>query len=81
MAAETEEAAERAVDLIDVEYEELPVVADPLEAVQASAPLLHPDVANYKGLLHKIEVPSNVFVHLTWKKGTSKRISAVRCRG
>ena len=28
MAAETEEAAERAVDLIDVEYEELPVVAD-----------------------------------------------------
>ena len=69
VAAETEEAAERAVDLIDVEYEELPVVADPLEAVQASAPLLHPDVANYKGLLHKIEVPSNVFVHLTWKKG------------
>ena len=69
VAAETEEAAERAVDLIDVEYEELPVVADPLEAIQASAPLLHPDVANYKGLLHKIEVPSNVFVHLTWKKG------------
>src|SRR4029450_2358014 len=69
VAAETEEAAERAVDLIDVEYEALPVVADPLEAVQASAPLLHPDVANYKGLLHKIEVPCNVFVHLTWKKG------------
>ena len=69
VAAETEEAAERAVDLIDVEYEELPVVADPLEAVQSSAPLLHPDVANYKGLLHKIEVPSNVFVHLTWNKG------------
>ena len=69
VAAETEEAAERAVDLIDVEYEELPVVADPLEAVQSSAPLLHPDVADYKGLLHKIEVPSNVFVHLTWNKG------------
>ena len=69
VAAETEEAAERAVDLIDVEYEELPVVTDPLEAVQSSAPLLHPDVANYKGLLHKIEVPSNVFVHLTWNKG------------
>ncbi|MGH7809064.1 MAG: xanthine dehydrogenase family protein molybdopterin-binding subunit, partial [Candidatus Binatia bacterium] len=25
--------------------------------------------AEYKGLLHKIETPSNVFVHLTWKKG------------
>ena len=69
VAAKTEEVAERAVDLIDVEYEELPVVADPLEAIQSSAPLLHPDMANYKGLLHKIEVPSNVFVHLTWNKG------------
>ncbi|MGB7946472.1 MAG: molybdopterin cofactor-binding domain-containing protein, partial [Candidatus Binatia bacterium] len=69
VAAETEEAAERAVDLIDVEYEALPVVADPLEAIQDSALVLHPDVAEYKGLLHKIEVPSNVFVHLKWNKG------------
>ena len=69
VAAETEEAAERAVDLIDVEYEELPVVADPLEAAGSRAPLLHPQVAEYKGLLHKIEVPSNVFVYLTWNKG------------
>jgi len=69
VAAETEEAAERAVDLIDVEYEELPVVADPLEAAGSRALLLHPQVAEYKGLLHKIEVPSNVFVHLTWNKG------------
>src|SRR6516225_611215 len=28
-----------------------------------------PQLAEYKGLLHKIEVPSNVFVHLTWNKG------------
>jgi CO/xanthine dehydrogenase Mo-binding subunit len=69
VAAETEEAAERAVDLIDVEYEELPAVADPLEAIKPSAPLLHPNVAQYKGLLHNIEVPSNVFVHLKWNKG------------
>jgi carbon-monoxide dehydrogenase large subunit len=69
VAAETEEAAERALDLIDVEYEELPAVTDPLEAVQSSAPLLHPDMAQYKGLLQKIDVPSNVFVHLTWNKG------------
>ncbi len=69
VAAKTEEAAERAVDLIDVEYEELPAVADPLEAIKPSAPLLHPNVAQYKGLLHNIEVPSNVFVHLKWNKG------------
>jgi CO/xanthine dehydrogenase Mo-binding subunit len=69
VAAESEEAAERAIELIDAEYEELPVVTEALEAMQSSAPLLHPKVAEYPGLLHKIETPSNVFVHLTWKKG------------
>lgn len=69
VAADTEEAAERAVDLIDVEYEELPAVADAVEALRPSAPLIHPDVAQYKGLLHPIEAPSNVFVHLKWNKG------------
>jgi len=69
VAAVSEAIAEAALDLIDVEYEELPVLTDVLEAMQPSAPLVHPDVAQYKGLLHKIETPSNVFVHLTWKKG------------
>jgi CO/xanthine dehydrogenase Mo-binding subunit len=37
--------------------------------LKPDAPLLHPNVGEYKGLLHKIETPSNIFVHLTWKKG------------
>jgi CO/xanthine dehydrogenase Mo-binding subunit len=45
------------------------VVTDPLQAMEPSAPLIHPNVAEYKGLLHKIDTPSNVFVRLTWKKG------------
>jgi CO/xanthine dehydrogenase Mo-binding subunit len=69
VAAESEEAAEQAADLIDVEYEGLPVVTEALEAMQSAAPLLHPNVAEYKGLLHKIEAPSNAVVHLTWNKG------------
>jgi len=69
VAAETEEIAAAALDLIDVEYAELPVITDVLAAIEPNAPLLHPDVANYKGLLHKIDTPSNVFVDLTWKKG------------
>jgi CO/xanthine dehydrogenase Mo-binding subunit len=69
VAAETEAIAEAALDLIEVEYEELPLVTDPLEAMAAGAPLLHPEMAEYKGLLHKIDTPSNVFVRLTWKKG------------
>ena len=69
VVADSEAIAEAALDLIEVQYEELAIVTDPLEAMTPEAPLLHPGLADYKGLLHKIETPSNVFVHLTWKKG------------
>jgi carbon-monoxide dehydrogenase large subunit len=69
VAAENEAIAEEAVDLIDVEYEQLTPLVDPLEAVKSSATLLHPNVTGYRGLLHPIETPSNVFVHMNWKKG------------
>ena len=69
IAADTEEIAAEAIELIDVEYEELPAVFDPLEAMRPGAPLIHPEVACYSGLVHPIERPGNVMVHLTWKKG------------
>jgi carbon-monoxide dehydrogenase large subunit len=69
VAAESEEIAEQALELIEVEYEELEPVADLLEALKPSAPILHPELASYTGLLHEIREPSNVFVHLAWKKG------------
>ncbi len=47
VAAETREAAEAAVALIDVEYEELPAVYDPEAAIAPDAPILHPNVAEY----------------------------------
>ena len=69
VAADSEEAAERAVELIDVEYEDLEPVLDPLEAVKPSAPLIHPDVMNYEGLMAPLESPTNTFVYLSWGKG------------
>jgi CO/xanthine dehydrogenase Mo-binding subunit len=69
VAAETEAVAEQAVDLIEVEFDELPVVADALKAIETDAPLLHPKLHEYKGLLHEIQTPSNVFVHLKWNRG------------
>jgi len=69
VAAESEEIAEAGIELIDVEYEELEPLLDPLEAVKPNATLLHPDVQGYRGLLHQIETPSNVFVDMTWTKG------------
>lgn len=41
VAAETEDIAQAAIDLIEVEYEPLPVVTDPLEAMQEDAYPLH----------------------------------------
>jgi CO/xanthine dehydrogenase Mo-binding subunit len=49
VAAETLETAEEAVALIDVEYEELPAVFDPLEALMERAPILHRDPGAYAG--------------------------------
>ncbi|HWH80166.1 MAG TPA: molybdopterin cofactor-binding domain-containing protein, partial [Candidatus Binatus sp.] len=69
VAAESEAIAETALELIDVEYEEFEPLLDPLAALRPVAPLLHPDVAGYRGLLHEINTPSNVFVDLTWTKG------------
>jgi CO/xanthine dehydrogenase Mo-binding subunit len=49
VAAPTREAARKAARLIEVEYEELPSVFDPVEAVSAGAPLVHPDGARSAG--------------------------------
>ncbi len=41
VAATSREIAEEALDLIEVEYEELPGIFDPLEAMKPDAPLVH----------------------------------------
>ena len=55
--AETEAIAAEAVRRIAVDYEDLPVVTDPLAAREPDAPVLHPD----RG--------SNVFCHYRIRKG------------
>ena len=45
VAAETEEIADEAIRLIDVEWEVLPFVLDPIEAMKPGAPLVHPEIA------------------------------------
>ncbi len=48
VVASTEEIAEQALDLIDVEYEELEGVFDPEEGAQEGAALVHPDLGDYE---------------------------------
>lgn len=75
VAAESREAAEEASGLIDVEYEELPAVFDPLKAMEPGAPILHDDPAAYDGAPQDIMVKDipNVVNRLTWKKGDIDR--------
>ena len=69
VAAQTKLAAEQALDLIEVEYDELEPLLDPLEAVKPGAPILHPDLLSYRGLPVPVEKLSNVFSYLKWGKG------------
>ena len=69
VAAETEEAAEEALLLIDVEYEELPAVFDAHEAMESDAPTLHPAMSGYEGLPQPESDINNVFAHITWGQG------------
>jgi len=71
VAAETLDIAEEALLLIDVEYEDLPAVYDPFEAMQPDAPVLHPDLASYTGLPAPASTiaENNVFAHNVWSKG------------
>ena len=69
VAAETEDAADEALLLIDVEYEELPAVYDAHEAMEADAPTLHPELSGYEGLPQPESGINNVFAHITWGQG------------
>ena len=69
VAAETRLAAEQALELIDVEFEEIEPVLDPVAAAKPDAPVLHPDLLSYRGLPVPVESVSNVFAYLKWGKG------------
>ena len=71
LAAETPEAAEEALQLIEVDYEEMPAVFDPRQAMQPEAPLLHDDVAAYDGAPIQVLAQDvhNGQTRLAWSKG------------
>ena len=69
VAADSAEHAEQALEQIEIEYDELSPLLDPIEALSPAAPLLHPHVMDYKGLPGKLSAPSNALVQLFWKKG------------
>jgi carbon-monoxide dehydrogenase large subunit len=70
VAAASQEIAEKALDLIDVEYELLPGVFDPEFGASPEAPVLHPDLERYAVANFIFPEPgSNIPNHFRIRKG------------
>ncbi len=70
VVATSEEIAEDGARLIEVEYEELPAVFDPIDAIQPDAPLLHPDLGSYQVVPFILPKPgTNISNHFKVRKG------------
>jgi CO/xanthine dehydrogenase Mo-binding subunit len=69
VAAIDKDIAEEALTLIDVNYEELPTVFDPVEALKPEAPLLHPKYASYLGPPNMAPQLRNVQTVISTSKG------------
>src|SRR5947209_1714539 len=72
VAADDEDIAQQAIDLSDVEYEELPAVFDLEESMQPGAPILHDNFNTYAGVtatpgpgpfggILPLKAPSNIY--------------------
>ncbi len=71
VAAETEDAARRACELIDVEYEPLPAVFDPAKALEDDAVRVHPALHEYdhmRGVFFP-QAHTNIAHHQKIRKG------------
>lgn len=69
VASERPEIAEEALGLIEVEYEELPAVFDPVEAMKPGSPILHEDLKTYANLPQPAPDIPNVHSILKWDLG------------
>ncbi|MHC6180058.1 xanthine dehydrogenase family protein molybdopterin-binding subunit [Clostridium sp. JNZ X4-2] len=75
VAAVSLDIAEKAVNLIEVEYEPLPVLLDVEEAVKPGSILIHPDLKNYKTIPDVFfpEADTNIANHFKLRKGNIEK--------
>jgi len=70
VVAVSEDIAVKAARLVEVEYEVLPAIYDPVEAAQPDAPLLHPDLGEYTVANFIFPEPgTNISEHFKIRKG------------
>ena len=68
IVADDQDIAARGLELIDVEYEELPAIFTAEDAIQPGAPLLHSDFNEYRRVVG-LDQPSNRYGHLVREAG------------
>jgi CO/xanthine dehydrogenase Mo-binding subunit len=74
VVADTPVQAKKAADLINVQYELLPVVNSPTQAIQKDAPLVHERLGEYKKKKDVYPVPAtNIATHIKIRKGNMER--------
>ncbi len=74
VVADTPAQAKTAADLINVQYELLPVVNSPTEAFQEGAPLVHERLGEYKKEADSYPVPgTNIATHTKIRKGQMEK--------
>jgi CO/xanthine dehydrogenase Mo-binding subunit len=77
VVADDLDAAQEALELIDVDYEEVPAVFDPLAALEPGAPLVHDPppqpAATFPDLIIHTDGASNICNHFKLRKGDVER--------
>lgn len=74
VVAVDKDTAEEALDLIDVEYEELPAIFDPIEAMKPDAILIHEKINEYECVpIVYIEKDTNIHGRFKLRKGDVER--------
>lgn len=75
VVAESRYIAADAIDLVKVEYEELPVLVDPFKAELPGAPILREDIADQKEGAHGVRRhPNHIF---TWEQGDKEAVETI----
>lgn len=69
VAAEDDDIAEEALNLVRVDYEELMPILDPSESIKPGATVLHPDFADYVGIPDGEQAYPNAAGHGLWQNG------------
>ncbi len=73
VAADDPDLAEEALLMIDVEYEPLPAVYDPVEAMEPGAPLVHSGSPVFESSSGPVQPQGNILNHSVWSSGDVKQ--------